>query len=158
MTVDGKDLRRVMGMFATGVTVVTTHDGAGKDYGLTANAVASVSLVPPLLLVCVDKSAESHDAFGRSGVFAVSVLSAEQEALSQRFARSGDEKFAGLSVERAATGAVLFPGALAYLDCRVTAAHDAGDHTIYVGEVGTAEAGGGDPLLFFGGRYARIRA
>lgn len=157
MTIDGKDLRRVMGGFATGVTVITTHDGAGKDYGLTANAVTSVSLTPPLVLVCVDKTAESHDVFGRSGVFAVNILAAEQEALSQRFAKSGVDKFMGITVERAASGAALFPGSLAHLDCRVTAAHDAGDHTIYIGEVDTAEAREGDPLLFFGGRYARLQ-
>jgi len=146
-----------MGAFATGVTVVTTLDGAGRDCGLTANAVTSVSLTPPLLLVCVDKNSESHDAFDKSGVFAVNILSTEQEALSQRFAKSGADKFAGLTVERAASGVVLFPGSLASLACRVTAAHDAGDHTIYIGTVETAATQAGEPLLYFGGKYARIQ-
>ncbi len=154
---DPKELRRVMGAFATGVTVVTTLDAAGKDCGLTANAVSSVSLTPPLLLVCVDKTSESHDAFRQSGVFAVNILSTEQEALSQCFAKSDTDKFAGVAVERTATGVALFPGSLASLDCRVVAAHDAGDHTIYVGSVETATTQAGEPLLYFGGRYARIK-
>jgi flavin reductase (DIM6/NTAB) family NADH-FMN oxidoreductase RutF len=157
MPIDAKDLRNVMGHFATGVTIVTTHDGNGTDFGLTANAVCSVSLDPPLLLVCVDKTADSYAAFGRSGVFAVNLLTAAQEPLSNRFATSGVDKFAGVTVKRGASGAALLPECLGYLDCRVTAAHDAGDHTIYVGVILMAEAASGDPLLFYRGKYARMQ-
>jgi flavin reductase (DIM6/NTAB) family NADH-FMN oxidoreductase RutF len=158
MPIDAKDLRRVMGHFATGVTIVTTHDGNGADFGLTANAVCSVSLDPPLLLVCVDKTADSYPAFARSGVFAVNLLTAAQESLSNRFATSGADKFAGVTVKRAASGAALLPECLGYLDCRVTAAHDAGDHTIYVGEVLSAKAASAEPLVFYRGKYARMQA
>src|SRR5437773_10721166 len=89
-----------MGHFATGVTVITTCDEAGKPFGLTANAVTSVSLVPPLILVCVDKSADTYPYFDRSKVFAVNVLSSEQEGLSRRFAISGGEKFEGVGYHK----------------------------------------------------------
>jgi flavin reductase (DIM6/NTAB) family NADH-FMN oxidoreductase RutF len=158
MPIEPNDLRRVMASFATGVTVITTHDGAGRDYGLTANALCSVSLAPPLLLVCIDKGAESYAAFGASGVFVVNVLTREQEEISRRFAKSGGDKFAGLAFRRGTTGGAVLDGALAFLECRVAAAHDAGDHTIYVGGVETAVAAAGDPLLFFGGAYGRFTA
>src|SRR5262245_44228566 len=94
---DPKELRRVMGCFATGVTVVTTRDAEGRPYGLTANAVTSVSLSPPLLLVCIDRKSESFPHFVNSGVFAINILAEHQEELSRRFATTGGEKFAGLT-------------------------------------------------------------
>jgi flavin reductase (DIM6/NTAB) family NADH-FMN oxidoreductase RutF len=153
MAIDRNELRRIMGHFATGVTVVTTHDGNGRRYGLTANAVCSLSLTPPLVLVCVDKSAESHPAFERSRVFAVNVLSDAQRDLSQRFAVSGGEKFAGLACRTGITGAPILEGALAHVECRVSTVHEGGDHTIYVGAVEGGDAAEGQPLLFFRGRY-----
>lgn len=157
MAIDRNELRRVMGHFATGVTVVTTHDGNGRCYGLTANAVCSLSLAPPLVVVCVDKSAESHPAFERSRVFAVNILTEAQRDLSQRFAASGGEKFTGLAYREGATGSPILEGALAYVECRVVAAHEGGDHTIYVGEVEGGHATDGQPLLFFRGRYHHLR-
>ena len=156
MAFDRNELRRVMGHFATGVAVVTTHDGQGRCYGLTANAVSSVSLDPPLVLVCVDKRAESYPAFCRSQVFVVNVLGEHQEELSRRFAVSGGDKFVDLPCRSGGTGAPILEGALAHIECRVVAAHDAGDHTIYVGEVESADAGEGPPLLFFRGRYHQL--
>jgi len=156
MPFDKSELRRVMGHFATGVTVVTTHDGAGRCYGLTANAVCSVSLDPPLVLVCVDKSAESHPAFERSQAFVVNVLSDRQEELSRRFAVSGGDKFVGLPCRNGGTGVPILEGALAHVECRVVAVHDAGDHTIYIGEVESGDVGEGAPLLFFRGRYHQL--
>ena len=153
MAIDRSDLRRIMGHFATGVTVVTTHDGNGKCYGLTANAVCSLSLSPPLVLVCVDKNAESYPAFERSRVFAVNILTDAQQELSRRFAVSGGEKFAGLQCRPGATGSPILEGALAHVECRVLNAHDGGDHTIYVGTVEAGDAADGQPLLFFRGRY-----
>src|SRR5207244_2704150 len=117
--------------------------------GLTANAVCSVSLEPPLILVCVDKTAESHPAFERSQAFVVNILSDRQQELSRRFAVSGGEKFVGLPCRNGGTGAPILEGALAHVECRVVAAHDAGDHTIYIGEVQDADIGEGAPLLFF---------
>jgi flavin reductase (DIM6/NTAB) family NADH-FMN oxidoreductase RutF len=156
MAFDRNELRRVMGHFATGVTIVTTHDGEGFCYGLTANAVCSVSLDPPLVLVCVDKQAESYRAFDLSQVFVVNILGEHQEELSRRFAVSGGDKFVDLPCRTAGTGAPIVEGALAHVECRVVAAHDAGDHTIYVGEVESADAGDGRPLLFFRGRYHQL--
>lgn len=156
MSIDRTELRRVMGHFATGVTVITTRDVDGKPYGLTANALCSVSLAPPLLLVCIDKGAESHSAFERSRYFAINILGLGHEDLSQRFAVSGGDKFADVAHRVGATGLPLLEGALGAVECRVVAVHDAGDHTIFVGEVEHLEAAEGDPLLFFRGRYRRL--
>jgi len=156
MAFDRNELRRVMGHFATGVTIVTTHDTEGRCYGLTANAVTSVSLDPPLVLVCVDKRAESYPAFDLSQVFVVNILGEHQEELSRRFAVSGGDKFVDLPCRNGGTGAPIIEGALAHVECRVVATHDAGDHTIYVGEVESADAVDGHPLLFFRGRYHQL--
>jgi len=156
MAIDRSELRRVMGHFATGVTVITTRDVDGKPYGLTANAVCSVSLEPPLLLVCVDKRAESHPAFRRSGAFAVNILGLGHEELSRRFAVSGGDKFEDVDHRAGASGAPLLNGALGFVECRVVATHDAGDHTIFIGEVEGLDADGGDPLLYFRGKYRRL--
>jgi len=157
MTIDANELRRVMGHFATGVTVVTTRDGNGRCYGLTVNAVCSLSLVPPLVLVCIDKQAESHSAFEHSRAFVVNILAEGQEELSRRFAVSGGEKFTGLICRTGATGAPILEDGLGYVECRVTAVHDGGDHTIYVGEVKSGNTSPGQPLLFFRGRYHQLR-
>jgi flavin reductase (DIM6/NTAB) family NADH-FMN oxidoreductase RutF len=156
MPFDRNELRKVMGHFATGVTVVTTHDGAGRCYGLTANAVCSVSLDPPLVLVCVDKRAESHPAFGLSQAFVVNILADEQEEMSRHFAVSGGDKFVDLPCRNGGTGAPILEGALAHVECRVVATHDAGDHTIYIGEVESADSRDGHPLLFFRGKYHQL--
>jgi flavin reductase (DIM6/NTAB) family NADH-FMN oxidoreductase RutF len=157
MPIDRTELRRVMGHFATGVTVITTRDLDGKPYGLTANAVCSVSLAPPLLLVCIDKRAESHPAFERSRLFAVNMLAQGHQELSRRFAVSGGDKFVDVAHRSGPAGAPILDGSLAAVECRVVAVHDGGDHTIYVGEVEHLEASAGDPLLFFRGQYRRLR-
>lgn len=156
MPIDQKQLRHVMGHFATGVTVITTRDLDGKPYGFTANAVCSVSLAPPLLLVCVDKDAESHPALERSRLFAVNVLSLGHEKTSRRFAVSGGDKFVDVPHRSGVTGAPILDGVLAAVECRVVAVHEGGDHTIYVGEVANLESAEGDPLLFFRGQYRRL--
>jgi flavin reductase (DIM6/NTAB) family NADH-FMN oxidoreductase RutF len=157
MAVDQSEFRRVMGHFATGVTVITTHDGAGKLAGLTANAVSSVSLSPPLVLVCVDKSAESFPSFAASNVFAINILSEGQEAVSRRFAKSGGDKFTGLGFRLGATGAPLLSDTIAHLECDIRHAFDAGDHTIYVGEVRDLGVGEElEPLLYFRGGYRNL--
>jgi len=156
MSIDHTELRRVMGHFATGVTVITTRDVDGKPYGLTANALCSVSLAPPLLLVCIDKRAESYPAFERSGLFAINILGLGHQDLSRRFAVSGGDKFVDVSCRSGTTGVPVLEGVLGVVECRVVAGHDAGDHTIYVGEVQHMEASQGDPLLFFRGKYRRL--
>jgi len=156
MPIEKTELRRVMGHFATGVTVVTTCGSNGRYHGFTANAVSSVSLAPPLMMVCVDKNAESYSSFEQSRVFTVNILSAEQEDLSRRFAVSGGEKFEGVSYRVGANGAPILGGVLAHLECRVVSAYDGGDHTIYLGEIQEAEASEGKPLLFYRGGYRSL--
>jgi len=159
MAVDPQEFRGVMGHFATGVTVITTHDGGGTLYGLTANAVSSVSLTPPLLLCCVDKSSESYPSFGASKTFTVNILSKDQEVLSRKFAKSGGDKFAGIGYRMGKTGAPILNDVLAHLECEIRYEFDAGDHTIYVGEpIDMAMDQETDPLLYFRGGYRNLRA
>ena len=159
MPVDQQEFRSVMGHFATGVTVITTLDDNGGFLGLTANALCSVSLSPPLLLCCIDKSAECHPAFSASKVFVVNVLSTEQEVLSRKFAKSGADKFQGVGYRIERTGAPVLEGSLAHLECEVRQEFDAGDHTIYLGEpVDMSMDKEIEPLLYFRGGYRNLRA
>lgn len=153
MALDKAEFRSVMGCFATGVTVVTTRSASGELHGLTANAFSSVSLEPPLVLVCISKKSESYPCFEQSGVFTVNILEAAQEHLSRRFAESGGNKFEGVEYQVGANGAPILGGVLAYLECKVAAVYEGGDHTIYVGEVQQVEARSGAPLLFYRGGY-----
>ena len=162
MTIGADDYRRVVGHFATGVTVVTTaHDG--RHYAMTANSFTSVSLDPVLALVAVETRARFHDAVLASGAFAVNVLAADQEDVSRWFATRGrphDESYLGTFSlrEGAATGAVLLDGALATIECRTYATHPGGDHTLLVGEVVamSAERPDAEPLVYFKGTYRRL--
>jgi flavin reductase (DIM6/NTAB) family NADH-FMN oxidoreductase RutF len=156
MPIDRNELRRVMGHFATGVTVITTMNKDGQMLGLTANAFSSVSLDPPLCLISVDKKAESYGSFEESRVFTVNILASDQEALSRKFAVSGGNKFEGVAYRIGANGAPILNGALAYIECKLYAAYDGGDHTIYLGEVQQAEITESKPLLFFRGGYREI--
>ena len=150
---DEGTFRRVMGHFATGVTVVTVRRPEGGFLGLTVNAFTSVSLDPLLVLVCINRGGFSHDELLASGAFAVNVLGREQEDLAQRFA-TGDPRtrFRGLNAEAGPSGSPLLEGALAWLDCEIHETHRGGDHSIIVGRVLACHAREGDPLLFFRGR------
>ena len=155
MAVDAMLQRHVMGRFATGVTVVTTR--AGEEMcGMTANAVMSLSLDPPLIVVSVDKTAHMHEALLESRCFAVNVLKQEQESLSRRFARKGPKDFSDLSCTVEETGSPILDDALAYADCKVVEVLSGGDHDMFVGELLAAESRGGHPLIFYGGNYARL--
>ena len=156
MAIDGRELRNAMGLFATGVTIITTKDATGKPFGLTANAFSSLSLDPPMLLICVDKGVDCYDCFEESGVFAVNFLSLAQEELSTRFATKGIEKFAGLAYSLGELGVALLEGALAHFECTVAHAYEGGDHTIYVGEVQRLVTTPGAPLLFYQGQYRSL--
>ena len=146
----------MMGMFATGVTIVTTRDSHGNFYGLTANAVTSLSLVPPLVLICVDRKAESFIHFYDSKRFVVNILGRDQEALSARFAKSGGDKFGGVPYRLGRLDTPILPDTLGYLECRVIETHEGGDHVIHVGEVEHGEGEGGEPLVFFQGKYRHL--
>ncbi|MDI3284844.1 flavin reductase family protein [Polyangium sp. 15x6] len=160
MAIDAAELRRVLGQFATGVTVVTTrHEGVPQ--GMTANSFTSVSLDPPLVLFCADKRARSGMLVGTAGCFAINVLAEEQRHLSDLFAGKGsDEQRRALLDEigqGAVTGAPILQGALGWLDCRLDRVIDAGDHVVYFGEV--VAAGAGEPvapLLYFRSGYRRL--
>lgn len=156
MPVDAAAFRRALGQFATGITVVTTRDAQGRPMGLTVNAFSSVSLEPPLVLVCIDNRSDTHDGFEASGVFGVSILGEDQEHFSRRFAQPGREKFAARDLHLGETGVALVPGAVAHIECRVSSAHRAGDHTIYVGEVVRLETRPGRPLLYHASGYRKL--
>lgn len=156
MPIDKQEFRRVLGHFAAGVTIVTTRGDDGSPYGLTATAFTSVSLEPPLVLVCVDKRSESHPHFHTSRVFAVNFLAVDHEHLSRRFAVSGGDKFNGLAVRPGVTGAPVLVEALGYLECRAIDVLDSGDHTVFIGEVEAGDAREGEPLLYFRGGYRQI--
>ncbi len=156
MAIDPRELRNTMGLFATGVTVITTKDATGKPFGLTANAFSSLSLDPPLLLVCVDKKVDCYACFDESKVFVVNFLAREQEELSTRFATKGIEKFERVSYTLGSLGVPLLDGALAHLECKVAAGYEGGDHTIYTGEVQTIATADVKPLLFYQGKYRSL--
>ena len=157
MPFDPKLQRTIMGRFATGVTVVTT--GRDGDFsGLTANAVASLSLAPPLVLVAVERSAHSHEYLMRHRNYAMNILAADQEHLSQRFATRGPKVFTDLEFTVGTSGAPILAGTLGYVDCRVTEILPGGDHDIFVGEILGGEAREGAPLLYFCGKYRGLAA
>lgn len=158
---ESKRFRDVIGRFATGVTVVTLHDGE-QPIGMTANAVSSLSLDPLLILFCVDKGASAYDALASAEEFAVNLLALEQRELSGFFATTGrgedGDAMGGFSYREGMTGAPLLDGTLGWFDCRPWARYEGGDHTIVVGEVVDFQLAqpDGDPLLFFGGGYREL--
>jgi flavin reductase (DIM6/NTAB) family NADH-FMN oxidoreductase RutF len=153
---DASTFRAVLGRFASGITVVTVRDAEGKDHGMTVSAFTSVSLEPPLVLVCVDRGATMHDHLYGATSFAINLLSVEQEALSRRFAESRDDRFDGVGYTRDLSGAALLEDSLAHLECSTWARYDGGDHTILVGRVDRADTRDARPLLYYRGGYAQI--
>lgn len=153
------EFRAALGRFASGVTVITVETAEGGVHGMTANAFCSVSLRPPLVLVCIDHLAETYLHLRERGLFGVSVLKEEQEALSEFFAdpeRNPDAAYRlGIRYRKMRSGIPVLEDALANLDCRVVDAHSAGDHSIFVGEVREVLVAEGTPLLYFRGRYGR---
>jgi flavin reductase len=157
----GAEFRNALGAFATGVTVITTQ-GVEHPFGMTANAFSSVSLDPPLVLVCVISATTGADSIERNGVFAVNILGDDHEPISRYFSSKdrprGPDAFREIPHWFAVTGSPILEGAAGFLDCRVHATHEAGDHLIFIGEV---VALGSDaevkPLLFHGGRYCFLK-
>jgi flavin reductase (DIM6/NTAB) family NADH-FMN oxidoreductase RutF len=150
--------KKVMGSLAAGVTVVTTVDAAGNKWGLTATAFTSVSLDPPLCLVCVDKRAGSLAALTASRKFAVNILDASQESLSNHFASRADDKFADVSHRSGEeTGCPILDGALASMECEVVDIYAGGDHDIFVGKLVSAHARDtGGALVHWRGKYGDV--
>ena len=151
------EFRHVLGHWSTGVAIIATLTRSGGPCGLTANAIAAVSLVPPLVLACVERGADTHDALRHAGAFSINILAGGSDDLARRFA--GDHaagKFEGVAHHVEASGVPVLDQALAWVDCRVHAEYDGGDHTIFVGEVLATGARAGEPLLYHRGRYNRL--
>jgi len=157
MTLDPREFRNTLGLFVTGVTIVTTRSVQGEKVGVTANSFNSLSLDPPLILWSLGRKAASLPAFEGSGCFAVHILRQDQIELSNRFAKSGTDKFAGIETARGLNGLPILTDCAARLECRTYNRHAAGDHVIFVGEVMEMESDpSAEPLLYHGGRYARL--
>ncbi len=157
MTFDSQLQRKIMGQFATGVTVITLQDG-DDTWGMTANAVTSVSLDPPLVLVCVQRDNQTHPRLKQAGSFAMNILAADQQDLSDRYAYLGPKDCSGLELSRAVTGAPILPGTLGHVDCEVREIFAAGDHDIFLGEIVAGELAEGEPLLYYQGGYRQLAA
>lgn len=150
------EFRQLLGRFATGVTVLTALDPAGRPHGMTANSLSSISLEPPLVLVAIEKIAVMHGVITVAPRFVVNILHEGQEALSRRFARKDEDRFDGLGYSLTPGGIPVFDGTLAHIECERTALHDAGDHTIVIGRVTGGAAREGRPLAYFRGGYTGL--
>jgi flavin reductase (DIM6/NTAB) family NADH-FMN oxidoreductase RutF len=151
------ELKNAYARWATGVTIVTARAG-DRVHGMTVSAFTEVSLEPPLVLVCIDRTSNTQSVIAEGGVFAVNILARDQEALAKRFAcdAAEDRRFSDLHCATGATGAPLLAGSVASLDCRLETAHEAGDHIIYIGEVVGLHLSDGDPLLFYDRGYCGL--
>jgi len=161
MSVTPAEFRQALGCFATGVTVITV-DNEGQVQGMTANAFASVSLDPPLVLVCVGHRARTHAHLHAKKRFGVNVLAEDQQDISEYYARTAQdhehaERDAGAHFDRTAHGTPVLSGALAYLECRLHTSQDAGDHTIFIAEVEEVVVREGEPLLYDRSGYRAIK-
>jgi flavin reductase (DIM6/NTAB) family NADH-FMN oxidoreductase RutF len=154
--IDRDLFRAVLGRFASGITVITARDAQGTPHGMTVSAFSSLSLDPPLVLVCVGNDATMAPVMAAADSFAVNVLSDVQEALSRRFAGKVDDRFAGVGYREGELGDPVLDDVLASLQCRVVARHPAGDHVIVVGRVEHGAARDAKPLLYYRGGYAQL--
>ena len=153
--VDQAVFRDVVGYFTTGVTVITTQD-AGRRFGVTASAVSSLSLDPPMLLVCLNRRLPTRDAVTSAGVFVVNILNEDQGELATQFATRSPDKFQGVAVAEGELGVPMLADALAHIECRVAERVDAATHTVFMAEVQTASARPGSPLAYFRGTFGRF--
>lgn len=152
-----RELRSLAGRFASGVTIISTHV-MGVPHGCTANAVASLSLDPALMLACIDVKANTHPVLVNTGAFVINILRDDHEnrRVARIFAGKGDEKFAGLGYRLGVTGSPILTNCLAWLECKLLRSYEGGDHTIFIGEVVDGGAVPGQPLLFYEGRYRSL--
>lgn len=148
--------RQACGQFATGVAVATVCGPSGEPHGLTINSFTSVSLTPPLILICIDYRAQVLQVFLRASHFAVNILSDSQQDISNRFAYRAEDRFAGVAWKPGSTGAPLIDGSLATVECATRQVVEGGDHTILLAEAVAVSSGAGDPLLYFNSKYHHI--
>jgi flavin reductase (DIM6/NTAB) family NADH-FMN oxidoreductase RutF len=156
LSVTPDEFRSVLGRFPSGVTIVTTKNGNGADEGMTVSAFCSLSLNPPLVLICIEKNASAYQALTASSGFVVNILAASQEQIARRFAIVDIDRFEGVGYSRSQDGFAILDDVLGVIECATFAMHDAGDHTIIVGEVEAARAQSGTPLLYYRGGYAQL--
>ena len=156
MALGPDDFRSALGRFASGVTILTTRDRDGRDHGMTVSAFCSASLVPPLVLACVDRATDMHPIITHATHFGISILEEGQEALSRRFAELPSGRFDGIGYTRAESGVILLDDAIAHLECSVVDRHEAGDHLICVGQVEWATWAKQRPLLYYRGGYTQL--
>ncbi len=155
MTMDASLFRSLLGRFATGVTIVTARDAEGVHHGMTVSAFCSLSLEPPMVLMCIDKTATMFDLLTTGDSFTVNILASHQEEIARRFAAAESDKFEGIGYVPVDTGAAL-EDVLASAQCTRVSSVEAGDHAIVIGEVRTAAVTEGEPLLYFRGGYAGL--
>lgn len=154
--IDSETFRRVRGRIASGIAIITARDGE-RDVGMTVATLCSVSLSPPLVLVCVDRSASMHELLLRHPKLGISIVASEHEPHSRRFAdRNATQRFEGIPFTRGKSMVMLLENAMAHLECQVVTNHEAGDHTIFIAEVERGELGEGRPLVYFRGGYAQL--
>ncbi len=157
MSVNEEEFRSALGRFAVGVTVITTRSADGEDHGMTVSAFCSLSLQPPLILVCIDKAASIYDIITTAPNFVVNVLSMSQEPVARRFSVVDIDRFEGVGFSRGRGEIPVIDDAVTILECRRTGSYDGGDHTIILGEVEEARWNdGGRPLLYYRGGYAHL--
>ena len=154
--IDSDTFRSVLGRFATGITIVTAHDGAGTDHGMTISAFCSASLRPPKILICVDHAASMLELLLTHPHIGINILSSDQEAHSRRFASEEEHPFDGIAYARGDAGVALLEDALAHLECSIESHHEAGDHTVFIASVDRAAPKEGRPLLYYRGGYAQL--
>ena len=154
--VTGEEFRRACGRFATGVTIATVLDASGVPHGMTVSSFASVSLEPPLILICVGHAATAIEAFRGARYFGINVLGTNQRESSERFARKGHDRFGNTPWHAGATGAPLLEETLAEMECEVGQRLVAGDHDIFVGRMVRARVSEGQPLVHYASRYRRL--
>jgi flavin reductase (DIM6/NTAB) family NADH-FMN oxidoreductase RutF len=157
MPVEKVEFRQALGYFAAAVTVVTVQREDGTPAGITVTAFSSLSLEPPLVLVCIDKRAKLHDTFQQGSSFAVNILKDDQEHISRRFASSEPDQFREIGYSPGPLGAPLIPNVVCAIECKVVDLLAGGDHTIVVGEVDSTRVNEGKPLLYFRGGYASLK-
>jgi flavin reductase (DIM6/NTAB) family NADH-FMN oxidoreductase RutF len=156
MAITSEVFRAALGRFTSGVTVVTTKDREGNLHGLTVSAFCSVSLNPPLILVCIHKQTGSYHAFVEREAFVVNILSEDQAGVSNQFAYQHEDKFTGIKYREGQLGLPVLEECLVNLECRLKHSYDGGDHTIFVGEIEAATVRDAKPLAYFHGQYREV--
>lgn len=156
MSVNPDEFRAALGRFPSGVTVLTTKGADGSDQGMTVSAFCSVSLEPPLILVCIEKSASVYAALTSAPGFTINILSARQEQVARRFSIVDIDRFEGVGFTRSSNGYAILDDVLGLIECRRFTLYDGGDHTIILGEVEATRVESGAPLLYYRGGYAQL--